>query len=121
VGVPRARLRKSTTTIANASFRLHLFSASPATVTNGDNGAFSVSGSADLITTIALDLQDAGNGQVFTDGVTGFGTPRVGGLNSMSALATTGKAIYGYLEAKAAYAPGNAEVFVVTLELVRWS
>lgn len=109
----RARLRKSGVATSNAVFRLHLWSASPATVTNGDNGAFSISGSADYLGAIDITID-----QAFTDGAVGYGIPRVGGEINLD-IPSTGTTIYGLLEARAAYTPTSAEVFAVEVEIVQ--
>ena len=104
--IQRVSLRKSTTTTTNASFRLHLFSASP-TVTNGDNGALAGNWSDSVVQTyigtVSLTATDGGFvGMVPEDGYQPI----------------TDSIVYGLLSATAAYAPGNAEVFKVTLGLI---
>lgn len=106
----RVKITKSTTSVTNASFRLHLFLASPATITNGDNGAFSVSG----VAAGALGRFDVTIDQAYTDGAAGWGVPVTG--FDMSIDLSSGLIIYGLLEARAAYTPGSAEVFTVTLD-----
>lgn len=101
----RVRLSKSTATIVNSAFRVHLFSSAPATVTNGDNGAFLVSGGADY-----LGGFDVTVGQAFTDGAAGVLACEV------PMRLPAGKAVYGLLEALAAYAPGSAETFTLAIE-----
>jgi len=64
----RCKLATSSTSTTSASFRLHLFRTAPATVTNGDNGAFSVSGVADYIGAFDITVDRA-----FTDGAAGVG------------------------------------------------
>src|SRR3954463_6133443 len=49
----RARLAKSALSVALAAFRLHLYAALP-TVTNGDNGAFQSTQSANYVGSIPL-------------------------------------------------------------------
>lgn len=111
--VRRARLRKSGAGITNASFRLHLFRAAPATVTNGDNGAFSVSGVADYLGAIDITVDRA-----FTDGASGHGVPVVGSDICVK-LGAGVSTIRGLLEARGAYTPGSAEVFAVELDVLQ--
>lgn len=105
----RITLRKSGTTATNANIRVHLFRADPATVTNGDNGAISVSGAADY-----LGQFDVTSMQAFTDGCVGHVTP----ANPVPIRfgANLGS-LYALLEARAAYTPASAEVFTVTLDV----
>jgi hypothetical protein len=110
--IRRVRLRKSGTSVTNTSFRLHLFNASPATVTNGDNGAFSVSGSADYIGAFDITIDRA-----FTDGAVGVGAPVSGG--EVNFKLPSGTTIYGYIEARAAYTPTSGETFAPTLEIIQ--
>jgi hypothetical protein len=115
--IRRIKLAKSGTSTTSASFRVHLFRADPATVTNGDNGAFSVSGVADY-----LGAADVTIDRAFTDGACGIGVPIVGsefmirmpGANSVS----TGQSIFAMIEARAAYTPASAEVFTLTVDQV---
>jgi hypothetical protein len=51
----------------------------------------------------------------FTDGAAGQGTPVNG--NEINFLLASGQIIYGLLEARAAYAPANAEVFTAAIEV----
>jgi hypothetical protein len=101
----RIKLAKSTVTTTNASFRVHLWSASP-TVAAGDNAAMSTSGVATY-----LGYYDVTVGKAFTDGAAGFGTV---GDNATVLIAS--QYVYALIEAQAAYAPGNAETFTLTLE-----
>lgn len=103
--IKRIKLHHSTTTVANGSFRVHLFRDDPETITNGDNGAFSVSGCADY-----LGAFDVVVGQAFTDGAAGVLACEV------PIRLAAGKAVYGLLEALAAYAPGSAETFTLGIE-----
>ncbi len=107
--VTRARLTKTTASITNASFRLHLFSASPA-VANGDNGA--------LVPTLiapylgALDFTFALG---FSNGSVANGIPVVG--SEVNVFLTGNYALYGLLEARGAYTPGAQEIFGASIEL----
>lgn len=105
----RVRIRKSTTSTANASFRLHLFSTPPA-VTNGDNGAFAPTTSADWIGAMdATSMVNLGNGAA------GNGVPT--GVTDLFTVLASGQIVYGLIEALAAYTPGSGEVFTVTLDV----
>lgn len=113
--IRRARLKKSTNTTTNASFRLHLYSTSP-TSAAGDNAAYSTTHSGYLG---AVDLDASGaNGRVFSDPAASvIGVPNVGA--EINVKLASGQTIYGLLEARAAYAPGSAEVFTVNLEIMQ--
>jgi hypothetical protein len=107
-----AKLRKSTTTLTNAFFRLHLYAADPSAatgITNGDNGAW-LTKFADYIGMIDIIVDRA-----FSDAAIGRGAPSVG--SELAFVPVSGQTVYGLLEARAAYAPGNAEVFTVTLDV----
>lgn len=108
--IRRARLRKSGTSTMNASFRLHLFSNKPTPTTNGDNGALEVSDTPGYLGSFDFTLSTA-----FTDGAVGFAAPAVGS----EILAAVDGAIFGILEARAAYTPSSGEVFKVQLEVVQ--
>lgn len=109
--VRRIRLRKSGTSVTNASFRVHLYSASPVPA-NGDNGAWSTDGSAAYLGRVDVTVDVA-----FTDGAQGIGTPLVG--TEINVALASGQTIYGLVEARAAYTPASAEVFAVVLELLQ--
>lgn len=104
----RARLRKSGTSITNASFRLHFYSTSP-TPSNGDNGAWLTNQVANYVGAIDITCD-----RVFTDGASGNGVPNIG--SEMNFVADT---YYCLIEARGAYTPGNAEVFTLELEVLR--
>lgn len=108
--IRRIKLHKSGTSTTNASFRVHFFRSAPATVTNGDNGVFSVSGVADYIGAMDVTIDRA-----FTDGAAGFGVPIVGS-EFLVRLAGTSQTIHALIEARAAYTPSSAEVFTLTLD-----
>jgi hypothetical protein len=108
----RLKLHKSTNVTTGAVFRVHLWRAAPATVTNGDNGVFSTSGVADY-----LGAWDVTVDRAFTDGACGYGVP-VRGADQTIKLASGTTIVYG-VEALGAYTPGNAEVFTVTLDCLQ--
>jgi hypothetical protein len=109
--IRRARIHKSGTGVTNSSFRLHLFTASPG-VGGGDNAAFVPSVVTGWLGSIAVTVDEAG-----TAGSVGVGVPVTGSeINFTLTQPQTNVTLYGLLEAKGAYTPGNAEVFTVTLE-----
>lgn len=110
--IRRVTLYKSSAVVTAASFRVHFFLADPATVTNGDNGAFSVSGVADY-----LGAADVTIAQAFTDGAWGAGTPNAGSEITFDIVDAAGVSIYWLLEARAAYTPASAEVFTLRPEI----
>jgi hypothetical protein len=107
--IRRVRIGKSGTSVANASFRLHLFNVLP-TVGSGDNAAISIStGMAKYLGQVDVTV-----GQAFGDGAAGQATTEinchpVGGASNL----------YGLLEARGAYTPASAEVFTISLEAVQ--
>lgn len=109
--IRRARLRKSGTSITNASFRLHLYSASP-TPSNGDNGAWLTNQVANYIGSFDITMD-----KVFTDGASGNGLPTIGSEINFSLA--SGQVVYGLLEARAAYTPVSAETFDLALEVLQ--
>ncbi len=109
--VMRARLRKSTATLTNAAFRLHLYRAVP-TPTNGDNGVWLTSGAMSYIGAIDITVDRA-----FTDGAAGNGVPIVGSAINFDLSSKSDALLYGLLEARAAYVPGSGETFEVDLEI----
>jgi hypothetical protein len=105
----RARLFKSGTSITNAAFRIHLFTAAPVAA-NGDNGVFSVSQAAAY-----LGFLDVTTMLAFTDGAAGQGLPSLG--TDVPLILPSGQIIYALLECRGAYTPVSAETFTVTLEI----
>ena len=110
--IRRVGISKSGTGTTNASFRVHLMRADPATVTNGDNAAFSISGVADY-----LGYADVTVGQAFTDGAAGFAAPAIGS-EFMIRLGAAEQDIWAMIEARGAYTPGSAEIFTVIVDLI---
>lgn len=110
--VRRARLKKSTTGVTNAAFRLHLYGTDPASgsgIANGDNGAFSVNDAT------YLGYIDFGALIAHRDCAMAYSTPAAGA--EISHALSSGVIIYGLLEARGAYTPGNAETWTVHLEV----
>jgi hypothetical protein len=107
--ISRALLTKSTSTIANASFRLHLFATSPA-VAAGDNSAIAPTALASY-----GYLGSLSGSTVLGGGTTGAVVQLAPDAGDIWGLAGT---MYGLIEARAAYAPGNAETFTAELTYV---
>lgn len=118
LAIRRARLKKSGTTVTNASFRLHLYGANPASssgIANGDNGAWLTKQSS-YLGSIDLDMS-GGNGRVFSDAAQVIGAPAVG--EEINVKLASGQIVYGLLEARAAYTPVSGETFTAELEVVQ--
>jgi hypothetical protein len=106
--ITRARLRKSATTATNASFRVHLYGASP-TAANGDNGAWSTDQASSYLGAIDVAAMKA-----FTDGCADVGAAAAG--SELLIRLPAGATLYALLEARAAYTPAANEAFTLTLE-----
>lgn len=111
----RCRLQKSTTTLTNAIFRIHLYSVAAPTFTNGDNGAW-LSTLASSGTNIYLGSMDVTVDKAGSDVAEGTGTPTLGTAIIGIPISGTQNIAYA-VEARAAYAPGNAEVFKCYFEV----
>lgn len=114
VSVTRVRLKKTSVSTTNASFRVHLYSADPSAssgIVNGDNGVWS--------TSIAswIGAFDVTIGTVFSDGAGGFGSPNTG--SEVSSVFTNGRTIYALVEARGAYTPSSGETITAILETVQ--
>jgi hypothetical protein len=109
VEVSRVKLQKSTTGISNASFRVHFFSALP-TSTTGDNAVFTITGASSYLGSVDVVLN-----QVFTDGAVGFTDIT---MKSIKARLPMGNLLYVLVEARAAYNPGSAEIFTISMDLI---
>lgn len=107
--IRRARITKSDTDVANATFRIHLFTASP-TVSNGDNGALVPNQQAAYLGYIELTTS-----QAFAAAAGGWATAAANAelFGNVGASAT----LYGLLEARGAYTPATEEVFTVLIEI----
>lgn len=114
VRIERVRVQKSGTSLTNATFRVHLFEASP-TPTVGDNGAYNSSGV--LSTNNVLNMAGTFPVTVMwsgSDGASGVGLPATG--SGVTASPTTGTSLFAFLEVTGAYTPTSGETFYVTLE-----
>ena len=110
--IRRLRFYKSGTSITNASFRLHLFRAAP-TFTAGDNATAAGSGILNHIGAFDVTMTGA-----LSDGSFGVGLPVTG-----TEIGVEGgglPALYGAVQAMAAYTPASAEVFTAVLEAHRY-
>jgi hypothetical protein len=103
--VRRITVRKSGTSVTNATFRVHLFCASP-TVANGDNAAISFNQAMKYI-----GSADIASMQAATDGAVGFIAA------DFAFGAVSSNTIYALLEARGAYTPAAQEVFYIGLDL----
>lgn len=113
--IARAVLKKSTTTTANAAFRVHFWGSDPSAstgVVNGDNAAMQIKIGGTYLGYIDIPTMLS----IFSDGAYGVGQPSNGPLNV--ALAS-GSVTYALIEARGAYAPGNAEVFTLVLDVMQ--
>jgi hypothetical protein len=110
VFVTRIRVRKSGTSITNATFRVHLYYSAPVPA-NGDNAAWSTSKAADYIGSADVVVT-----QAFTDGSVGSLVP-VG--DYFNVILNGDRKIYAVLEARGAYTPASAEVFTVSLDMIK--
>lgn len=103
-----ARITKSATSATLATFNVHLFSVAP-TLTAGDNGTLAISTAEYYLGKIAVDM--ATGGQAGTAYLSKNSAAVAIGFDAASQYG----AIYGILEAGAAYTPASAEVFNVQL------
>ncbi len=110
--VRRARIVKSDETdVANASFRVHLYTSSP-TVSNGDNGAW--------VSTVSgwLGSLDVTVDKVFTTDAVGVGAFATGHGDRLAFdLSPVTPTLYALLEARGAYSPAAQEVFSISIEI----
>lgn len=105
----RAGLQKSGTSVVGAIFRLHLFNAAP-TLTNGDNGTW-LSTLANWVGSFDITVNEIGS-----DKSVGIGVPTAG--STIANTPVSGQNFMYYeLEARAAYAPGQGEVFTPWVEV----
>lgn len=113
VRIERCRIQKSGTSTSNAAFRVHIYSATPASIANGDNGAWSTS-IAGYVGAFDVTLDRA-----FTNGAEGAGL-------SLTSTPMTCKAagsavtLFALLEARGSYTPASAETFTILLEAYRF-
>jgi hypothetical protein len=108
--VTRCRIQKSSTTTAGASFRLHLYGASPNT-TSTDGAPWLTDQSANY-----LGGFDVGSMLAFSDGSAAVGTPTTGNGNDVLLRLPSGKTIYGALVMLSSYNATASETFTCVLE-----
>ena len=109
--IKHARLVKSTNGVSNPAFRLNLFSVVPTFQTAGDNGLLSADliGAANFIGSLSI----GGSFSVGSDGAGAILLPFSNTSPYDGPIVSS--TVYGILEALAAYAPGSAETFSLTL------
>lgn len=107
--ITRVRLRKSSTGVTNASFRIHFYTAAP-TATNGDNGAWLTTGAAGYRGSLDVVMDRA-----FSDGAAGLTAPPT----ELDIRLASGTAIFALIEARAAYTPASGETFGLMVEAVQ--
>lgn len=112
----KAILTKTSANVANAAFVLHLFKTQPTPV-NGDGGIFQSNKAADYLGSITFGAMRAFSDGAWVTGVPDSDGPIVVDLSDLG-LDAQGKplrTIYGLIETRGAYVPGNAEKFEVSL------
>lgn len=105
------RMRKSTVSVTNAQFRLHLFTAAPAAIAN-DNAAYAEAWANRLIYIGYID---------FVSWRAGSDCAESPGILSRVVLGykpTSGTSISGVMQVLAAYTPVSAEQFAISLDVV---
>lgn len=116
--IKRVRLTKDDDDVTNASFRLHLFDSDPVATApeGGDNAAIQLNGAlSSYLGSFALDMTATGI-DIHNDGNAADGVP-INGVDIVVSL-SSGKAIYGLLEARGVYTPAAEEVFTAYVEIV---
>lgn len=112
-------LRKSSTTLTNASFRVYILQAQPASFSVGDGAAFDTSGALGISSVSGIvgyfDVTMSLSG---TAGAVGWGTSMTG--SPFPAKPDSGTSLWFVIEARAAYGPASGETFTVELE-GQWS
>jgi hypothetical protein len=108
-------LEKSTTSTTNASFRGWIYQDTPSAIPN-DNAAFSAATHADYQKLVATFTCDFAAGIVGSDGVR---VPITLERTNAAFKLASGTSLIVILEARAAYTPGNAEVFRLALDIAQ--
>jgi hypothetical protein len=106
-----ARIQKSNNVITNAAFRLHLFSVVPTFTSAGDNSALS---------TVVVASAKGYLGYIDIPAMTGFsdvawGTGAPDNARNSLPFVAVAQTLFGIVEVRGAYTPGNAEVFTVSI------
>lgn len=113
--VTDAHLIKSSTSLTNATFRLHLFdSAAPTLTSLGDRNSYAAPFIADYAAYVGYF--DFNTGVAGPDGAWFEGAPSQSLLSFLCAAAS--KTVYGVLEATGAYTPTSGEVFDARLSSI---
>jgi hypothetical protein len=117
--VERLRLRKSSASQTNATFRVYLFTALP-TLSVGDNGVLNTSGGVMAIDDVdkLIGWFDVTMNRSGTAGAVGVGSPSAG--SAITCKPSASQTLYGLIEATAAYTPTSGETFNAVLE-GQWS
>ncbi len=107
------RLLKSTTGTTQPFFRVHIYNSNPvaSAPAGGDNAAFNPANKAGWLG--ALDVSTT---TPHGDGYAGIGSPTYN-TGIIFTPASGSQTLYALLEARGAYAPGNAEVFTLELHI----
>lgn len=108
-------VRKSGTSVTNATFRVHVFTAAPTYQTNGDNSAMS----GNMLTGMAsrIGYFDVTMGSAGVDGAGGVALPP--GNIPIPFKLSSGQTLYLTMEAQAAYTPASAEVFTIIANVLQ--
>ena len=119
--IERVRLRKSSISLTNASFRIHIWRALPSFTGIGDNGA---QGALTALVCASMDYhvdyidvtmdRASSTASGYAQGV---GIPAVG--NGIVIRPRTGTSFYVSVQALAAYTPVSGETFAISLEGMR--
>ena len=108
--ITRVRVFTSSTSVTLAQFRVHFYKFSPVPA-NGDNGVWLTPHSG------YMGSFDVTVDKVFSDGAKGVGFATTGvGTDVRFDAGTGNNIIYALIEARAAYVPTSAEVFIVDVE-----
>ena len=105
------RMRKSTTSVTNAQFRLHLFTAAPAAIAN-DNAAHAEAWANRLPYVGYMDLVS------FRAGSDCAESPGILSRTVLGYKPAAGTSLFGVMQALAAYTPVSAEAFAISLDVV---
>lgn len=112
IRIPHILVQKSTTGMTSPSFRVHVGTIAPTYQTNGDNSAMS----GNLLTggTGVRMFFDVTMASVGVNGAWGIAVPPTGVIEHPAIVSEAGvNTLYFIMEARAAYAPGNAEIFTI--------
>lgn len=115
--VRRVGLRTNQALLANGTFRLHLFALTP-TVTGGDNAPLDVANLAAAAQQYLGYVADIGLSIIGTgQGARGWS---VGPAQEIGFTQATTAALFGLLEARAAYVPTSGQTFQAMLEIAQY-